>query len=191
MTKKEQDKIGRNALCPCGSGNKYKRCCLASAHVFSPTLAKESAERLENRVKAQMSSDCRLLKCDVDLKMSEVILDLAAFLLKVANTEKRIQAAIGVTCAAWNIAVLGPQAGQPFFDVLLNKKDDFVHQEGMANIISLIVEQKQLYYPDINRIILDYELAGQNKDKFHLTIMSTVHEESISELKLLDLLITA
>ena len=25
-------KIGRNDVCPCGSGRKYKKCCLANAH---------------------------------------------------------------------------------------------------------------------------------------------------------------
>jgi uncharacterized protein YecA (UPF0149 family) len=25
---KNRSKVGRNALCPCGSGRKYKRCCL-------------------------------------------------------------------------------------------------------------------------------------------------------------------
>jgi preprotein translocase subunit SecA len=25
--RREGDKTGRNALCPCGSGKKYKRCC--------------------------------------------------------------------------------------------------------------------------------------------------------------------
>lgn len=27
---REHDKIGRNDPCPCGSGKKYKKCCLAS-----------------------------------------------------------------------------------------------------------------------------------------------------------------
>jgi preprotein translocase subunit SecA len=25
--KREEDKVGRNAPCPCGSGKKYKKCC--------------------------------------------------------------------------------------------------------------------------------------------------------------------
>jgi uncharacterized protein YecA (UPF0149 family) len=25
--KRDGDKIGRNATCPCGSGQKYKKCC--------------------------------------------------------------------------------------------------------------------------------------------------------------------
>lgn len=28
MVRKLGPKIGRNAKCPCGSGNKYKKCCL-------------------------------------------------------------------------------------------------------------------------------------------------------------------
>jgi len=28
MRLKREEKIGRNELCPCGSGKKYKKCCL-------------------------------------------------------------------------------------------------------------------------------------------------------------------
>ena len=31
-TTKKQEKIGRNAPCPCGSGKKYKKCCLDKSH---------------------------------------------------------------------------------------------------------------------------------------------------------------
>jgi len=27
----KRKKLGRNDLCPCGSGNKFKKCCLSSA----------------------------------------------------------------------------------------------------------------------------------------------------------------
>lgn len=32
VTTKKQEKIGRNAPCPCGSGKKYKKCCLNKSH---------------------------------------------------------------------------------------------------------------------------------------------------------------
>lgn len=32
MTLVRSVKIGRNDVCPCGSGRKYKKCCLAHAH---------------------------------------------------------------------------------------------------------------------------------------------------------------
>ena len=31
------NKIGRNELCPCGSGKKYKKCCISNSSSKSPT----------------------------------------------------------------------------------------------------------------------------------------------------------
>nr|WP_226382956.1 SEC-C metal-binding domain-containing protein [Burkholderia mayonis] len=32
--RREKPKIGRNEPCPCGSGRKYKHCCLISSPTF-------------------------------------------------------------------------------------------------------------------------------------------------------------
>lgn len=32
-----RSKIGRNDLCPCGSGKKYKKCCMSDSSPKSPT----------------------------------------------------------------------------------------------------------------------------------------------------------
>lgn len=37
-------KIGRNESCPCGSGKKYKKCCLERDSVGMPPLLTENAE---------------------------------------------------------------------------------------------------------------------------------------------------
>jgi hypothetical protein len=41
-------KIGRNELCPCGSGKKYKQCCLArnEAPASAPTVAAQAVDHL-------------------------------------------------------------------------------------------------------------------------------------------------
>jgi tetratricopeptide (TPR) repeat protein len=52
----EMAKIGRNDLCPCGSGKKYKRCCLAqdvaaarsAAVATTPTTAATTEQRYPN-----------------------------------------------------------------------------------------------------------------------------------------------
>jgi len=31
------NKVGRNESCPCGSGKKFKRCCIGKPAPFSPT----------------------------------------------------------------------------------------------------------------------------------------------------------
>ena len=53
-----QNKLGRNDLCHCGSGNKYKRCCLSSDKTLpqhsqrtGDIVQLKSAERLGSRVK--------------------------------------------------------------------------------------------------------------------------------------------
>ena len=38
---KSTEKIGRNDLCPCGSGRKYKRCCLGKQQNFVPVNLKD------------------------------------------------------------------------------------------------------------------------------------------------------
>lgn len=37
---KKRTSIGRNSSCPCGSGRKYKKCCLLSGASSPPTFAK-------------------------------------------------------------------------------------------------------------------------------------------------------
>lgn len=45
-------KIGRNEPCPCGSGNKYKRCCLAADEAAS--AAKSRADQEKRRQVAEV-----------------------------------------------------------------------------------------------------------------------------------------
>lgn len=185
-----QNKLGRNDLCPCGSGNKYKRCCLSSDKTLplhsqrtGDIVQLKSAERLGSRVKKNMGNNCTLLHGSIGgIKMSGVILDLADFLLDAAKTEAQQQSAITITCLGWNIAVLGDQEGQKFFDEYFETMGDPVHQQDTLDIINVIVKRKKDYYPDINRVILDYELVG-DFNNLHLNIVSTVPEESVSELK--------
>jgi len=38
-------KVGRNAPCPCGSGKKYKKCCLSRQYEQRQEAAEEQRER--------------------------------------------------------------------------------------------------------------------------------------------------
>ncbi len=54
---REQAKVGRNEKCPCGSGKKYKKCCLASGiepdeEERDEPLAKLSVQEIQKRLKA-------------------------------------------------------------------------------------------------------------------------------------------
>jgi len=183
------NKLGRNEVCHCGSGAKYKRCCLSSdasrpqdTQRTNKIVQLKSAKRLRNRVKHNVEGSI-ILQGEIDgIKMSEVIIDLADFLLKVAHTKARTEAAIAITCTAWNIAVVGIEKSQTYLDAYFNKIDDPVHQQDTLDIIIALIKRKLAYYPDINRIILDYELVDTS-NHLHLNVVSTVPEDSLAKLE--------
>lgn len=69
-------------------------------------------------------------------------------------------------------------------DDFFKDKDDPDFKADMEDIIETMIAKKRHYYPDINRIIVDFELL-QNKKDIHLTIMSIVPEEEAATAKLL------
>lgn len=184
------NKLGRNDECHCGSGNKYKRCCLSSdatrpqnAHQLNKIAQIKSASRLRNRVKNNIGDNFTVVQGEIEgVKMSEVILDLADFLLKIATNKKQREAAITITCTAWNIAVEGSDKGQELLDAYFKKIDDPIHQKDTLDIISAIIKRKQACYPDINRVVLDYELVD-SMNNIHLNVVSTVPQEFVAKLK--------
>jgi hypothetical protein len=184
----KDNKLGRNDTCYCGSGKKYKRCCLPQAATLPDTRQRNAielrnTERFRNRVQQRMGDKCSIVQGDLNgVKMSAVILDLADFLLKIAHTKEQQKAAITITCIAWNIAVAGIKKVQKLFDAYFETIDDPIHQQDTLNIIETIIKKKQLLYPEINRFILDYELTGTNH-KLHLNVVSTVPDEDDAKLK--------
>lgn len=184
----ERPKLGRNDTCPCGSGSKYKRCCLSSGHSFSQTkepisreLIQKSMARLKNRAHDNLGTECILHEGEFKIKMSEVILDLAHDLLEIAETKAQYKKAIGITCMAWNISVLSGVEKEKSLDDLFSKLDDEEARNDMFEIISAMIKKKNREYAHINRLILDYEVLG-DKDNIHLNVMSVVAKEEVAEL---------
>jgi len=47
------EKVGRNDPCPCGSGKKYKKCCMAKHQELRESLPPEQLRRMEEKAKLQ------------------------------------------------------------------------------------------------------------------------------------------
>lgn len=178
-------KLGRNEACYCGSGEKYKRCCLSvntTEHQISRPneniTQQRSIERLKNRIRKNMGDGASVFQQgdSNDIKMSEVIVDLADFLLERACDEKKQRAAISITCLAWNMAILGMEKGRKFLDAYFDRVDDPIHVKDTMDIVSAIIQRKQAYYPQINRIIMDFEII-RIKNRLHVNVVSIQPEE--------------
>jgi methionyl aminopeptidase len=56
LQKTKQQKVGRNDLCPCGSGLKYKKCCLGKKEITLPNNMKELYYK-KHRIRLKGPSD--------------------------------------------------------------------------------------------------------------------------------------
>ena len=132
-------------------------------------------DQLIQQIKQKFGEDARIANGDGGIRMSEVILHLAQDLLAIAKTKSAIDAAIGMTCTAWNLAVLlKPAALKKEFANLYRMVgiDDPQEQKKTRKAIYSIIENKKYHYPNVNRIIVDHKLIG-NRINFKLNVIST------------------
>src|SRR3990167_8419238 len=183
-----QTKLGRNDPCSCGSGRKYKKCCLSEEYWVSsdPTPLSEiawqkSEQRFKQRLQNTWGDKCTMLKGQLEVKMSEVILHLAEELLEYATSKQDSNKAITVTCAAWNLAIFPDEKQQKEINNLIAGIDDEQGKQDTRDIINAIIDKKNRYYPNIKRMIVDFDLQGDHNN-LRLNIASTVPEEELQEI---------
>ena len=58
----------RNALCPCGSGKKYKKCCLAQDEKAAAEAHRRNAEEKERRLLAEVAEHDEFMKYAIELE---------------------------------------------------------------------------------------------------------------------------
>ena len=97
------------------------------------------------------------------VKMSAVILKLAEPLLKkYGDIDKRIKTIISLTIFEWNRLMLPEGEREKFQDEMINTllpPDEEAETVGSILYLSdLIAERQKKYFPDIKKIIVDYEL---------------------------------
>ena len=122
-----------------------------------PIKDKERWERL-----AAMGAKSEIQTPEGEAKMSAVILQLADPLIKQhGKTAERAEAIIMLTIAGWNKSMF-PAEKQPIIEKDLI--DCFVPKDGSAEavgvaveVMDLVAEQREKLFPDLRKIILDYE----------------------------------
>ena len=169
-------KIGRNDACPCGSGKKYKKCCLKRAIDYEGNFANIMKDRYPD------ISDNFIQGGVNDIKMSEIIIDFAEELLDKTDSIEEKHAAIGLSIYAWNLSLLDEDTcNQQLLALPKNKemkKYKNAHKE-ILTLLKFLIDKKLLEYHAINRFILDYEFIETHEDEFHLNIASVIPKEEL------------
>jgi hypothetical protein len=159
-------KFGRNLLCPCGSGKKYKKCCL-NQFITEDGSTSNSGQMLipyaENNLFHEFSGR--------PLKMSEIMLEFAEeFLCNAESIEEKVFI-ISVACMAWNLALIEGSAERAYQMKKTIKKFKMNKSDALElkDFLSYFIDNKLEVYPDINKFIVDYYL---NDSKQHLLVFS-------------------
>lgn len=166
------NKISRNETCPCGSGKKYKKCCLRDNS--ETALIKSAQIKLMQSAKNGLGNNI-IFTDQHDFKMSEIILEFAEDLLERAQTDKQKNTAIGTACMAWNLALLDEaerfEKLEKFCAEISNVDQQF--KESVTDILLLLIERKITDYANINRFIAAYEFTDMG-DHLQLDIASVI-----------------
>lgn len=177
-------KINRNEPCPCGSGLKYKKCCLGSQEISLLEKAQSDLESLERQVKDRLGDKCIITKNE-SIKMSEVILEFADDILDRAKNKKERESAIAMACMAWNIALVGEtaagqEAKNSIYEKIVGKnRNDAQLKEDLEHIFDMLIRRKLTEYPHINRYIMDYQYTETATGDANLNIASMIPKEEL------------
>ncbi len=178
-------KLGRNDLCSCGSGKKYKKCCLLtfadeegeeeSLH-YSTALLQPMMDKFKEKYEGKEA----ILETSEEaglFKMSEVIFEFTQELMDLAKSKREKEGILMLAIVAWNLAVMAgdePHAVvqhiEDFLQVL-EFKSDSEEEVVVAAMLLALAEKKHLEFPDIQRIIVDFEIKETKKD-FRLQVAS-------------------
>lgn len=98
------------------------------------------------------------------VKMSEVILKLAGPLLKkYGHDDKKVETIISITITVWN-KLMFPESEQEkllneIIDCMVPTNGDAEDIGSIVYLTDLITERKKKYFPDLKKIIVNYDLS--------------------------------
>lgn len=192
---KESHKIGRNDPCFCGSGKKYKKCCLAAntneenqdddLQIFQNDQ-KCFQEKFDSKGQSVTFGTAEELGTE---KMSEVIVEFLEELLEIVEDYTAQENIIFFGIAAWNIAIMSEYEGKPLksymkdFPPFEEAQKNPGFKKALTTLFRALVRRKHEKYAHVNRFIVDFKITKKKKDDFHLTVISTDVPSAMEERK--------
>jgi len=170
-------KLGRNDVCLCGSGRKYKKCCLNNQAKRENILKQKSKHRLKKRNAAIKPLFMDTEKFGIR-KMSEIIWEYAEDLLEFSSTPEEMKKSISLAISAWNLSLISGDDREKAMDTLIRDtmkiEKNSKEWENIQNLLQMLIEKKITNYPEVDRFIFDYDLIQLSKKDFHLNVISSL-----------------
>lgn len=137
--------------------------------------AADSRQMLMQRIKLHAAREGHEVTLDTSnpLKMSEIIIHYASPLLESTEPGKDRERALIVAITLWNLAMVPESKRQEIIDTTFSKIYGKDYPPDFDQVLAYFIERKQLLYPDINQVILDYDYV-QTPEGYHLNVVSNV-----------------
>ena len=162
--KKEMERIGRNQLCPCGSGEKYKKCCYGK---------KIKKILLPNGPDKKLPKGEVVTENPLKEKISEILLEFSGPLTDTCESDRAFYNALQLSVIAWNSSFFSLKERNELIDGDINKHiKDNNNIEITKEILSMMLERKKKNFSHIKMFIVDFEIAYREGQR-QLTVMST------------------
>ncbi len=172
--------IGRNDRCPCGSGNKFKKCCLPSASA-DDMARMVSSEKLRQRVQKRDpfngDRDSIFVQDSKGVrKMSEIILEFARPYLDEVDSFDDYKKVIPMAMIAWNLGLTDESEMEVQLAALCNDlghsmTDDLAIE--FRQRVSALVYRKRQHFSEVKRLVMDWDIVEMG-NSFHLNVVSTL-----------------
>ena len=147
----KKDKIGRNDLCFCGSGKKYKKCCFQKS---------EKRHASDN---------------DPPIRISEAILKMSEPLMTKYPKREHVTVLINLAILAWNISLASGETREKIEEEVIELMPGELDAVDIATIVEqtdMLVERKNRLYPDIRYYIVSHNLSIDDDGQLALDINS-------------------
>jgi len=137
--------------------------------------AADTQNMLMQKVRNQAAKEGHEVVLDTSnkLKMSEVIIHYASPLLESAEPGEDREKALIVAITLWNLAMIPESEQQGIIDSTFSKIYGKDYPPDFDQVLNYFLERKQVLYPDVNRVILDYDYV-QTPEGDHLNVVSNV-----------------
>lgn len=151
-------KIGRNDPCPCGSGKKYKKCCIGSAERSD---GRRVIERNGQRMLVSSDiSDVQLAAADEFFAAkaagrgpAQDMVDFAQPLIDATDgSAKQTRRALDMAMAFWNLAIIKDDAerGRALDGIVTNAFDSDEEREAFRSLANDMVERHRLMFSEMH-----------------------------------------
>jgi len=139
-------------------------------------ISEETAKRLQEKVNEMTGVERDMVRDSTLEKMSDIILDYAAPILDVIDTEamEEYEKAIGLAITFWNCSLMEEKPGG--HEEVQRLLKPLMMNSGGKDFVNHMLERKRYMYPDSKRVIMDFELS-KTIGGFHLAVASTVDDE--------------